>query len=377
MASFEKRANGMWSCRFRETDENGVVHNRRLPNTYKTKREAQYAYEDYLKSYEERQAAKIAEQEANKPQAPLPLTFDELVEKFLVFQKPRVKDTSFYAVNKNLAKITPFFSGMAAKDITPLKILEWMDTVAEYSFTYRKNMLTQLSTVFNYAEKYYDIPNVVKKVDRPRNLEAKKEMLVWSPEEFAKMISKVNRRDYAELYRFLYLTGCRRGEALALTWEDIDLERQTATISKSVAFKPINNKPYQITTPKNAGSNRTISLPDQLVQSMTEYREWQKSTCEKNNRTASFVFGYEDPLPSTSIERYMTQAANDAGVKRIRIHDLRHSCASLLIHKGVSIVAVSRRLGHTSIEQTLNTYSHMMPDDQTAILNALNGLPKL
>jgi len=372
--SYEKnKSSGLWSCRFREKDDNGVNHQKRLSG-FPTKRAAQYAYEDYIKTEDERRAAKIAEQEANKPQAPLPITFDELVEKFLAFQKPRVKDTSFYAINKNLAKITPFFSGMAAKDITPLKILEWMDTVSEYSFTYRKNMLTQLSTVFNYAEKYYDIQNVVKKVDRPRNLEAKKEMLVWSPEEFTKMIAKVSRRDYAELYRFLYLTGCRRGEALALTWEDIDLERKTATISKSVAFKPINNKPYQITTPKNAGSNRTISLPDQLVQSMTEYREWQKSVCEKNNRTASFVFGYEDPLPSTSIKRYMTQAANEAGVKRIRIHDLRHSCASLLIHKGVSIVAVSRRLGHTSIEQTLNTYSHMMPDDQTAILNALNSL---
>ena len=374
MPSYEKnKSSGLWSCRFREKDEAGTSHQKRLSG-FSTKREAQYAYEDYIKTAEERLNAKIAEKEANQPPAPPPLTFDELVEKFLLFQKTRVKDTSFYAINKNLAKITPFFSGMSAKDITPLKILEWMDTVSEYSFTYRKNMLTQLSTVFNYAEKYYDIPNVVKKVDRPRNLEAKKEMLVWSPEEFAKMIAKVSRRDYAELYRFLYLTGCRRGEALALTWEDVDLKRKTATISKSVAFKPINNKSYQITTPKNAGSNRIISLPDQLVQSMTKYREYQKAFCEKNNRTANFIFGYEDPLPSTSIERYMTQAANEAGVKRIRIHDLRHSCASLLIHKGVSIVAVSRRLGHTSIEQTLNTYSHMMPDDQTAILNALNSL---
>ena len=80
------------------------------------------------------------------------------------------------------------------------------------------------------------------------------------------------------------------------------------------------------------------------------------------------------PLPRTNIDRTLTKAAEAAGVKRIRIHDLRHSCASLLIHKGVSIVAVSRHLGHSTVEQTLNTYSHMLPDDQTMILNTLSTL---
>ena len=76
----------------------------------------------------------------------------------------------------------------------------------------------------------------------------------------------------------------------------------------------------------------------------------------------------------TSDFEFMVKYSEISGVKRIRIHDLRHSCASLLIHKGVSIVAVSRHLGHTTIEQTLNTYSHMMPDDRTMILKTLSSI---
>ena len=173
------------------------------------------------------------------------------------------------------------------------------------------------------------------------------------------------------LIKFLYISGCRRGEALALNWADVNLNNGAVKISKNVAYKVgKNGKSYNITTPKNAGSNRTIYLPSFFLKELKGYKIWQL----QKHQDTTFIFGGGDPLPPTSIERALTKGAEKAGVKRIRIHDLRHSCASFLIHKGVSIVAVSRRLGHSSIEQTLNTYSHMMPDDQTMILNTLNSL---
>ena len=202
-------------------------------------------------------------------------------------------------------------------------------------------------------------------------MEAKPEMQFWTPEEFGNFIQNVAAKEYRMLFEFLYVTGCRRGEVLALTWNDIDTDLQTVRINKSVTFKAKNfEKSFKVTTPKNAGSNRTVSIPSFLCDDLIEYRRWQS----ENFAEADFVFCGDSPLPATTIARKLDEGAKAAGVKRIRVHDLRHSCASLLIHKGVSIVAVSKRLGHTSIEQTLNTYSHMLPDDQKMILETLENL---
>lgn len=88
----------------------------------------------------------------------------------------------------------------------------------------------------------------------------------------------------------------------------------------------------------------------------------------------SFAFGGDRPLPPTSTDRAFAKACVASGVKQIRIHDLRHSCASLLISIGVSIVAVSKRLGHATVEQTLETYTHLLPDDQAQMIAALEKL---
>lgn len=374
MPSYEKnKSSGLWSCRFREKSlEDGTIKQKRLSG-FKTKKEAQYGYEDYIAEYNrllEEKKTKCAAEEA-----PDDLLFETLVELFFQYEKPRIKESSYYDLTMKIkSKILPFFKGLYLTEITPAKILEWQNSMSEYSYKYRKNLHAHLASIYNYAEKYYDIKNIMKKVDRPRNLEAKKEMLFWTPEEFSKFIEKVDRPQYNSLFRFLYFTGCRRGEALAITWNDIDLEAGKVKINKNIAYKVgINNKPYQITTPKNVGSNRTVVIPTFFCEQLKEYRSWQKEHCTSTD----FVFGDADPLPPTSIERIMTSAAKEANIKRIRVHDLRHSCASLLIHKGVSIVAVSRHLGHSTVEQTLNTYSHMMPDDQTMILNSLNSLSNI
>lgn len=366
MPSYEKsKASRLWSVRFREVDaENGRTANKRLSG-FKTKKDAQYGYEDYVA---EQKRAEERKKELTPPE-PGDISFNVLAEEYLAFKKTRLKETSFYDVEKKITtKIVPFFGGKRMRDITPKIIIDWQNTLSEYSYAYKKSLMTHLSLMFGYAERYHDITNIMRKVDKPRNLEPKKEMLFWSPEEFSLFIKEIAREDYALFFRFLYLTGCRRGEALALTWSDVDLKNGTVSITKSVSNKAHDEgKSYTITTPKNAGSNRTISIPSFLCDAL---RKAQKKAQEGDQ----YVFGGKDPFPPTNLERTLTKAAAAAGVKRIRIHDLRHSCASLLIHKGVSIVAVSRHLGHTTVEQTLNTYSHMMPDDRTMILKTLSSV---
>ena len=369
MASYEKsKASGLWSVRFREISSDGAPRQRRLSG-FRTKKEAQYAYEDYIVS---RETAPTVTEAPIEEKTALDMTFSELTYKYFEYQKPRLKAASYYDLSKKVEnKIISYFGNMPFKRITPITVLEWQATMSEYSYKYQKDIFTHLVSIYNFAEKYYDIPNIMNKVDRPRNIEGKKEMLFWTPEEFSAFISAVDRPDYNILYLFLYLSGCRRGEALALTWDDVDFASHTVKISKNVAYKVgEKGKPYQITTPKNVGSNRTVHLPESFFSQLESYRTWQL----ENTTSQSFVFGAEDPLPPTSIERNLTKYAEIAGVKRIRIHDLRHSCASYLIHKGVTIVGVSHHLGHSSTKQTLDTYSHILPDDNSMIVGALSDL---
>lgn len=368
MPSYERnKDSGLWSCRFRETDEKGETHQKRLSG-YKTKKDAQYGYEEYIKEAEEREAAKIAAEEAKKT-APDEMYFSDLYAAFKAFKEQRVKPSTLYDMDKKITdKILPFFSSFKIKEITPALVLEWQNGLKSFSFQYQKNLFSFLTAIFYFGEKYYGITNIVKNVDRPRNLEPKKEMQIWSPDEFARAIETERSPEYALLFTFLYTIGCRRGEALALGWSDVDYKKGTVKISKSVTFKSVKKaegERYELTTPKNKGSNRTVTVPAFLLNLL---RERQK------NAVGAFIFGGAAPMPATSIERHLTACAAAGGVKRIRVHDLRHSCASYLIHSGVSIVAVSRQLGHTDIEQTLNTYSHLLPDDTAQIRAHLEKL---
>lgn len=371
MPSYEKsKSSGLWSVRFREVSpQDGKTTNKRLSG-FKTKKEAQYGYEDYVAAKKAAAEQAPITEEPTPQQDPSDVLFADLFAEYLHYKKPRVKETSYYDIEKKLTlRVLPFFAERKMKDISPLTIMEWQNTLSAYSYAYRKDLMTHLVSFYNYAERYHDIKNVAKRAEKPRNLEAKKEMLFWTPEEFAAAIATVEQEGYAMLFRFLFLTGCRKGEALAVTWKDIDLDKGTVNVCKSVSNKVREGgKWYAITTPKNVGSNRTVCLPAFFCDMLRAYKE------EQNTEDTAFVFGGEDPFPHITIDRRFHQAADAAGVKRIRIHDLRHSCASLLIHKGVSIVAVSRHLGHSSVKQTLDTYSHMMPDDQTMILRSLSEL---
>lgn len=431
MPSFEQnKKSKLWSVRFREIDENGITHQKRLSG-FRTKKEAQYGYEDYC-------IAKSANTPRKAENNDRELTFDELLALYYKYQQERVKRSSLYEMQKKIDKrLLPAFTGKKMSEIKPIDILNWQSELSrELSFSYTTSLFSLLCAIYKYGEKYHDIKNITVKVDRPRNTEPKKEMQIWTPEEMSRFLECAEDRMYKTFFLLLYATGCRRGEAEALTWNDIDTEKGEMKISKSLTRKS-PTAPWEITTPKNAGSNRTVSLPKKLCQALNEY----KYECEKEykqNRSSptavpsssttsptpppsasfhpqtvervacsrrfptrstfsssqydqpipdnnppqerasipntNFVFGGDRPLSERTTDRYFAETAARAGLKRIRIHDLRHSCASLLISKGASIVAVSRRLGHTNIEQTLNTYSHMLPDDNSKILITLNSV---
>lgn len=197
------------------------------------------------------------------------------------------------------------------------------------------------------------------------------------------------------IWNAMYLMGTRKGEALALTWQDVDFERQEVRINKSLNRKKpqqgedivlaedptpssmgwhvLNSRSYEITTPKNITSNRKVWMTELVVKALKELREESKH--DYDFAETDFVFGGKLPLSDQTVRRRMDQYADKAGVKRIRVHDLRHSHASLVISKGLKIedlILLSKRLGHRDVKETLNTYSHLFPNAQKKILESID-----
>ena len=164
-------------------------------------------------------------------------------------------------------------------------------------------------------------------------------------------------------FEMLYWCGIREGEMLALTPKDFDSKAETVTINKS--YQRLKGRDV-ITTPKTKKSNRTIKMPKFLCEEMQEYLGMFYGAGE-NDR----IF----PVSKSYMHHEMDRGAKQAGVKRIRIHDLRHSHVSLLIEMGFTALAIADRLGHESIEVTYR-YAHLFPSKQTEMANKLDDLGK-
>ena len=160
-------------------------------------------------------------------------------------------------------------------------------------------------------------------------------------------------------FEMLYWCGIREGELLALTPADFDFQKQTLRINKS--YQRLNKQDV-ITTPKTPKSIRTIQMPQFLCDEMQDYLKMLYGA-EPDTR----IF----PITKSYLHREMDRGCKETGVKRIRIHDIRHSHVSHLIDMGFSATAIADRVGHESIDITYN-YSHLFPSKQTEMADKLN-----
>ena len=187
-----------------------------------------------------------------------------------------------------------------------------------------------------------------------------REMLFWTKAEYLKFADAMMDKPVSfYAFEMLYWCGIREGELLALTPADFDFEKQTVTISKS--FQHLNGRDI-ITTPKTEKSNRTIQMPKFLCGEIQDYLSMLYDV-KPDNR----IF----PITKSYMYREMQRGVRQSGVKRIRIHDLRHSHISLLIDMGFSAVAIADRVGHESIEITYQ-YAHLFPSKQTEMADKLD-----
>jgi integrase len=201
-------------------------------------------------------------------------------------------------------------------------------------------------------------------VDPPKPVD--KEMRFLCPDEMEKFFSAAREAPWVYYYLFysMLFTGLRRSEALALTWSNLDLDLCLLSVSQTV--HKLSGGQYVIQPPKTRKSRRQVTMPPSLALLLRDYREQiktQRLSLGKPLTDTDFVFARSDgtPLDPSTVTHVFHKITRRAGLKGLRLHDLRHSYTSIMIAAGVNIKAISQSLGHANIGITLDTYAHLLP----------------
>lgn len=298
----------------------------------------------------------------------LNMTFESFFEVYENDIKGRLKENTWISKLSIIEKkIMPYFKDKKINEIKPADVIKWrnvmLDHVDEngkkYSPVYLKTMHNQLSAIFNHAVRFYELKSNPAQKAGNMGSEKSKEIVFWTKSDYLKFIPSMMEKPMSYYaFQTLYFTGLRVGELLALTPNDIDFEARTLTVSKS--FQRIKGRDV-ITTPKTVKSNRTITIPTFLCEQIQECINLQYKL-KSDDRIFHFTKSY--------LHKEMDRGAKQTGVKRIKIHGLRHSHVSALIDMGFTPLAIADRVGHESIEITYR-YAHLFPSKQREIADSL------
>lgn len=352
MSVYKEEKTGTWRVLYRYTDWTGEKKQTQKRG-FKTKREAQ-AWE---------------REQMNKVESSLDMTFESFVERYREDKAGRIKENTWEMKNHIIeTKLLPYFGKLKMDSITAQQIITWQNELLNYkddkgkaySPVYLKTVHNQLSAIFNHAVRYYNLRENPCVKAGSMGKKKNREMLFWTKEEYLKFADvMMDKPQSFYAFEMLYWCGIREGELLALTPADFDFEKGTVTINKS--YQRLKGLDV-ITTPKTEKSNRTITMPQFLTDEIQDYLKMQYDIGEEDRMFT---------ITKSYLHREMDRGSKEAGVKRIRIHDLRHSAISLLIDMGFSATAIADRVGHESIEITYN-YAHLFPSKQKEMAERLN-----
>lgn len=301
------------------------------------------------------------------------LTFKMFLDNYYIpnYEKTASART-FRTFSSNLKRLVYFFD-MKMVDIKPIHVGYWQTELLKekLSNAYVRALHRTLVSILNAAltlEIISDNPakqvgNIAKK---------RQEIDFWTVEEFQTFISsfdlnKYKERLYYTAFTLFFMTGLRKSELQALTWQDIDFSDNSLMVNKSLYYKSKND--WIINPTKTKTGIRKIYLDKTTVKILSDWEKWQK--IEDND----FVFSQKgSPMSSTSFQYMLKKHCELVNVKPIRIHALRHSHASLLLALGMNDLELQNRLGHTNISTTLGTYSHLRPTAMKEVADKLDGI---
>lgn len=332
--------------------------------SYMTRNEALKAERDFLVGYETKEINVTG------------MTFKQLYEEFYEYKKDKVKTSTLRTYRVNIKELSEFYE-LKIKDIRLEHYIAWRKRIGALDLAdkTKNGYYKLLKTILNYETKWHDfnftsIYNKMEKFSNPNK--PPKEMQFYAWEEFKQFLSVIDDIKWKSLFEVLYFCGLRRGELRGLSWDNIDFFNSELCVVKNVVQEGDGGKCY-VTTPKTRTSVRTLSVPERVMKDLHELYLRDKKQYGFNQKW--FVFGDKEPLSTHILLRHQkNKYTQESGVKQIRIHDFRHSCASVLINNGASIMIVAKYLGHAKIDETLNTYSHLFKNKMDEIVKTMDNL---
>lgn len=268
-------------------------------------------------------------------------------------------------------RLKDYFNDIKVEELTNQKINIWKNNLLtlkkkngdKYRNETLRNYQSALSTILNYGYKneYISKPFSIKYVKHKS--EEKSYIDFYTPEEFNLFIKNADNIIYKTFFLVLYFCGLRKGEAMALKWGDIDFKNSQLQVNKTW-----DHRNHILTTPKTANSYRVVLFPERVKAALEDLKSYYE-----NPSSDCFVFGCYKPIARNTIDFVNLKYSRLANLKKIRIHDFRHSHVSLLINNNFSPFDIAKRLGHTP-EMVNNRYGHWFKESQNKILNFLNTI---
>lgn len=273
--------------------------------------------------------------------------------------------------------VSPFVGSLQLSKLSPLDLQRlYADrlTTGGLSTTTVSNIHVVLHRALKQAVRWGLLTrNVTEAVDPPRK--ANPTCVTWNKGQTNAFLAVADGDEWAALWRLALFTGMRRGEILGLRWEDVDLGRGTLAVKRTLSRGAEGG--YELRQPKTAAGRRSIALPKSVVASLQQHRVKQLEGrlgmgAAYNDRGLVFANPLGEHLHPNTLALRFNRLIVQAGVPRIRIHDLRHTSATLMLANGEHPKIVQERLGHTDVSMTLNRYSHVTMDMQRDAANRLD-----
>ena len=311
------------------------------------------------------------------------LTIGLLYDMYLKAKSNEIRESSLNNTKGVLTRyILPYFQKAKLNNLTVSVLQEWKNEMSnlELKTQTKKSIFKEFSALLNFAVKMeYLNSNPLQKLGNFKdayNFEKSEEKIqYYTVDEFKQFINSAPKEtplDYAyyTFFNIAFYTGMRKGEINALRWCDIN--GNVLSVNRSVAQK-IKGKDNVFTPPKNPSSQRKLQIPKPLLKILKQQKQLQQQEYSKWNEDM-LVCGGEIPLRDTSISNRNLAISKAAGVRTLRIHDFRHTHATLLINEGINAGEIARRLGHSNVTTTLKVYAHLYPREEERALKVLNSI---
>lgn len=293
----------------------------------------------------------------------------EAYNEYLKYVDYNLKPQSKNSLKERFEKIiNPFFKDYNIYDIKEIDYLNFQININErnYSNNYKTNLHYLICGFYTYLIKFHDIKKNIPKI--VGNFKLKNEQKIYNTyniKEFKKFIKYFDNQVYKQFFNFMFFTGCRPGEVMALKFSD--LKGNYISINKTID----EHGKREINSPKTKNSIRTIVIDRKLKNNLLKLKKYYIKKYNNTNYDY-FIFGGIKPLAPTTINRYKIKACEKANLKPLKLHEFRHSHATLLLEKNIVINEISRRLGHSKTSITLDIYCHAKKEHEKKVFKTLN-----